>query len=333
MGASGVAARRRDAGDDRLQHLFHPDPGLGRDVERVPGVGAEQVGDLLRDPLRLGAGQVDLVDHRDQLQPVLDREVGVGDGLRLDPLGGVHDQQRALAGGEAAADLVGEVDVAGGVDQVQVVGLAVAGGVLDPHRLRLDRDPALALEVHRVEQLGLHFLRVDGAGQLEDAIGQGRLAVVDVGDDREVADLLLHGRAVSMARVGGARLWLSRRSSTGSSWPVEDREDDGRRLAQDRFGAGRFEPFGGCGIGRLARFDPVAAGDDVVVVAGVDEAQELAAAARLLESPVRARFADVLDAVGEVGAEQRVLPGAGRPDPRILDFREPRRTPRSTPAP
>ncbi len=196
----GLTRRRRDALDDRLQHVEHPLPGLGRDPQRFVGVAAEQVGDLLRDPVGLGSGQVDLVDHGDQLEPVLDRQVGVGDGLRLDPLGGVDDQERALAGGEAARDLVGEVDVAGGVDQVQVVGPPVGGAVLDPHRLGLDRDPALALEVHRVEHLRLHFRRVDGPGELEDAVGQGRLAVVDVGDDREVADLL-HGRGRSMAGV------------------------------------------------------------------------------------------------------------------------------------
>ena len=188
-----LALGRRHAGDDRLQHLDHPLPGLGRDRDRVARIAAEQVGDFRRDPLRLGARQVDLVHHRDQLQPVLDRQVGVGDGLRLDPLGGVDDEQGALAGGEAARDLVGEVDVAGRVDQVQVVGLTVGGLVLDPHRLRLDRDPALALEVHRVEHLGLHFLRVDGAGDLEDAVGQGRLAVVYVGDYREVADVVHAG--------------------------------------------------------------------------------------------------------------------------------------------
>ena len=167
-----------------------PSPVLAEIRSASPGSPPSRSAISAGDPLRLGAGQVDLVDHRDQLQPVLDRQVGVGDGLRLDPLGGVDDQQRALAGGEAARDLVGEVDVAGRVDQVQVVGLAVGGLVLDPHRLGLDRDPALALEVHRVEHLGLHFLRVDGAGELEDAVGQGRLAVVDVGDDREVADVV-----------------------------------------------------------------------------------------------------------------------------------------------
>src|SRR5919198_86293 len=60
-------------------------------------------------------------------------------------------------------------------------------------RLGLDRDPALALEVHRVEHLRAHRPRVDRVRHLEDAIGQRRLPVVDVGDDREVADVVLRG--------------------------------------------------------------------------------------------------------------------------------------------
>ena len=113
---------------------MHALPGLRRDPQDVVRLAADQVADLAGDALGLGARQVDLVEHRDQLEPGLDRRVGVGDGLRLDPLGGVDDQQRALAGGEAARDLVGEVDVARGVDQVQVVGLAVVGGVGRPAR-------------------------------------------------------------------------------------------------------------------------------------------------------------------------------------------------------
>ncbi len=99
---------------------------------------ADQVGDLLGDALRLGTGQVDLVHAGDQLEPGVDREVGVGDRLRLDALAGVDHQQRALAGGERARHLVGEVDVTGGVDQVQLVGLTVEPrGVEDPHRRAL----------------------------------------------------------------------------------------------------------------------------------------------------------------------------------------------------
>src|SRR3712207_6926893 len=44
---------------------------------------------------------------------------------------------RSLARGEAARDLVGEVDVAGRVDEVELVGLAVLRRVVDADRLGL----------------------------------------------------------------------------------------------------------------------------------------------------------------------------------------------------
>ena len=90
----------------------------------------------------------------------------------------------ALTRLQRAGDLVREVDVAGRVDEVEL--MALPG---DAHRLGLDRDPAFPLEIHRVEQLLAHLAAGDGLGQLEDAIGKRRLAVVDVRDDREVADL------------------------------------------------------------------------------------------------------------------------------------------------
>ena len=82
----------------------------------------------------------------------------------------------------------------GRVDQVQLVGLPVGALEEHAHRLRLDRDAPLALEVHRVEHLRAHVALVHGVRQLEDAVGERRLAVVDVRDDREVADVgLVHG--------------------------------------------------------------------------------------------------------------------------------------------
>ena len=56
--------------------------------------------------VRLRARQVDLVDDRDDLEVVLDREVGVGQRLRLDALRGVDQQQRALARGQRPRHLV-----------------------------------------------------------------------------------------------------------------------------------------------------------------------------------------------------------------------------------
>ena len=63
------------------------------------------------------------------VEVVVDREVGVGERLRLDALRRVDDEHGALAGGERARDLVGEVDVAGRVDQVQLVLVAVRRAV------------------------------------------------------------------------------------------------------------------------------------------------------------------------------------------------------------
>ncbi len=144
--------------------------------------------------VRVGRRQVDLVEHRHDLDAELDRGVAVRDRLRLDALGRVDDEQRAFARRQRAADLVREVDVARRVDQVEVVQLAVRRPVLERRGLRLDRDAALALEVHRVEHLRLHLAIRQAAAELDDAIGQRRLAVVDVGDDGEVADVLHRGR-------------------------------------------------------------------------------------------------------------------------------------------
>ena len=48
---------------------------------------------------------------------------------------------------------------------------------------------AFPLDVHVVEDLVLHRPLVHALGQLEDAVGDRRLAVVDVRNDREVADV------------------------------------------------------------------------------------------------------------------------------------------------
>jgi len=49
----------------------------------------------------------------------------IGDGLRFDALGGIDDEERAFAGGKAARDFVGEIDMAGSVDEVELVNVTV----------------------------------------------------------------------------------------------------------------------------------------------------------------------------------------------------------------
>jgi hypothetical protein len=55
-------------------------------------------------------------------------------------------------------------------------------------RLRLDRDPAFALEIHRVQHLLLHLARGQAATALDEPVRQRRFAVVDVSNDGKVAD-------------------------------------------------------------------------------------------------------------------------------------------------
>ena len=174
---------------DRFEHVGNALPGLGADEDGIGRVESDGAFDHLFGAGNVGALQVDLVDDGNDFQPVIDREIGVRQRLRFDALRGIDDQQRAFAGGQRARNLVGKIDVAGGVDQVELVSFAVLGRVHHAHRVGLDGDAAFALQVHGIEDLGLHLARGQRSGQLQQAVGQRGFAVVDVRDDREIADV------------------------------------------------------------------------------------------------------------------------------------------------
>ena len=117
------------------------------------------------------------------------RQIAVGQCLGLHALAGVHHQHGTLAGGQAAADLVLEVNMARGVDEVELVGLAVVGLIAHRHGAGLDRNAALLLNVHIVQHLICHGALVNAVGQLQHTVGQGGFAVVDVCNNAEVADV------------------------------------------------------------------------------------------------------------------------------------------------
>src|SRR5690606_38302973 len=67
----------------------------------------------------------------------------------------------------------------------------------------LDRDAALPLEVHAVEHLRFHLTRLQGACVFEEAVGERRLAVIDVRNDRKIADEpLVHSDDQSIREPG-----------------------------------------------------------------------------------------------------------------------------------
>ena len=129
QGLVRVAVGRRDVVDDGFQDLVRADALLWRGADGLGGVNRQHFFDLLGHAVRLGGGQVDLVDDRDDLQIAVHRQVDVGERLRFDALGGVHDQHGAFAGGQRAGDFIGEVHMAGRVNQIQFIRLAVVGAV------------------------------------------------------------------------------------------------------------------------------------------------------------------------------------------------------------
>ena len=147
--------------------------------------GREEVEDLVVDRARPGVRPVDLVDHDDRPQTLAQRLADDELGLRHRSLGGVDQHQDAVDHAENALDLAAEIGVAGRVDDV------------DPHvppddrgAFGEDRDAALAFELVRIERpLGDLLIGAKGAALAQHRVDQGRLAVVDMGDDRDVADI------------------------------------------------------------------------------------------------------------------------------------------------
>ena len=199
---------------------------LGVEVE-------EQLVHLVDDGQRAGVGTVDLVDHEDHGQLAGERLAQHEAGLRQRAFGGVDEQHDAVDHGERPLDLATEVGVAGGVDDVQRD--VVAGALVVPHErgvLGEDRDPLLPLEVARVhDPLGDGLVGAERAGLVQQRVDEGGLAVVDVGDDGEVADV---GAMTQFAGVlggssGGRRGRLLRgRRMQDFQWSQDAREGSGR---------------------------------------------------------------------------------------------------------
>src|SRR5207247_11311103 len=152
------------------------------------------------DPVEGRPDAVRLVDEGHARHPVA---VGLPPdrlGLRLDAAHAAEDGDRAVEHAEAPLDLDGEVDVPGRVDDVHAVLAPEAGG-----RGRGDGDPAFLLLHHPVHHRGalVHLADlVADARVVEDALGRGGLAGIDVRHDADVARLLESNRAGHDARAG-----------------------------------------------------------------------------------------------------------------------------------
>ena len=75
------------------------------------------------------------------------------------------------------------------VDQIEAVRLAVSRLIREGNRLALDRNSPLTFNVHIIKYLIFGGSLVADTGIFDKPIGKGRLPVVNVGDNAEVADI------------------------------------------------------------------------------------------------------------------------------------------------
>jgi hypothetical protein len=130
------------------------------------------------------ARSIDFIDDHDGFVTQSERLACDEACLRHGAFNGIDKQQYGIDHGEHALDLTTEVRVTRGVDDIDTRTL-----IFDCAVLGEDGDTPLALEVVRVhDSLGHAFVRSEGSGLFEETVDEGGFAVVDVGDDRDVAN-------------------------------------------------------------------------------------------------------------------------------------------------
>ena len=177
--ARAVQLHIRPAGTARGIH--------GREIQLIiigTEVG-EQVKTFIQCAVRFRIRFVDLVQNHDRAQAQRQGFRRHELGLRHRAFGGVNQQDNAIDHAEDTLDLTTEIGVAGGVDDVDARVFP-----FDRSCLGQNGDATLALQivaVHGAFRHGLVF--PERAGLFEQLIHQGRLAVVHVSDDCDVAQV------------------------------------------------------------------------------------------------------------------------------------------------
>ena len=157
-----------------------------RPVDRRRG-DAQRGLDVVHQRERILGGPIELVDERQNRQPMTPADLVELSRLRLDAVRRVDHHDDAVGGDERAVRVFAEVFMAGRVEQRHAPPLN-----LELERRRRNRDAALLLELHPVGRRGLAILaaanragQLDRAGIQQQLFRERRLARVGMRDDGE----------------------------------------------------------------------------------------------------------------------------------------------------
>ncbi len=182
----GLAAPGQRTHADDVDNTEEASLGTDRDLQE-DRLGVQTLTDGLDDVVERSTGAVKFVHVADARNAVLGGLTPHGHGLRLDTGDSVEHCNGTVEDAERTLHLHGEVDVPGGVDDVDQMVFPETG-----RRGRRDGDAALLLLSHPVHGrralVGLTDLVVL-AGVEEDAFGRRGLTGINVGHDADVAHL------------------------------------------------------------------------------------------------------------------------------------------------
>ena len=111
-----IAFGRRYAFHDCLEDVFHAQTGLSAGRNDIVHGTADEVHDLIAYHFRVGRVQIHFIQDWNNLQIVFKGEVQVRNGLSLNALRSIYDEQRTFACCNGTRHFVTEVYVSGGVD-------------------------------------------------------------------------------------------------------------------------------------------------------------------------------------------------------------------------
>ena len=165
-----IPRRRRDLIDDLLQDLVYIQSCFCGDLRCILRFNSDHILDLIDNTLRIRTWKVDLVDHRNHIQIMVQCHIYIGKCLSFDSLCCIHNKDRSVTGSKASGNFIVKVHMSRGIDQVKNILISVLGFVYNTNRLGFDGDSSFSLKVHVIQNLGLHFPLGKKSRHLDDTV-------------------------------------------------------------------------------------------------------------------------------------------------------------------
>ena len=180
-----ISGRCRNFFYNLFKNLFYVQSGLCGNLWGILCLDTDHIFDLVDNTLRLCTWQIDLIDHRHNIQIYICQCLGFNSLCRI------HHKDSAITGCEASGNLIVKVYMPGSVDQVEDIFFPVFCLIYGSHGLCLNSNSSLTFQIHIIQYLGLHLSFCQQTGHLNDPVCQGRFSVINMGYNTEITNFTL----------------------------------------------------------------------------------------------------------------------------------------------